>query len=643
MILILLIVYVQLFLLVGIKNVRKSTTEMIITSCILFSCFLLGITEFLSLLAWLNSGSIFISWCVISIFCFILLIVFKERSLKFVYHVVKKIKAYYFVIGIFKRLLLATFILLLIILLFQGIVYPPNNFDSMTYHMARIPHWISDSSVMHYPTHIYRQIYQPPFAEFVIMHVNLLTKSDLFSNAVQLFFLIFSVITLIGIMDQLGLGRKYYLVAAILLISIPEVILQSTSTQNDIVVSFFILSAVYYGNICIREGNIRSFVFLGLSVGLSVLTKGTAYIFLTPLLVYVAIKLLSNFQVSVIRNSLLASLIFLSINFGHFYRNYAVSDNLLGINKVQTPEEVINLNFHPLTITFNFLKNVGLHLGPSSLHHLYKKALLKIFSIDGLEEYDSQVNFDNLSFKEALYLPNHEDYGANTLHFYMIILVFLVILYRFHSVVKDNKAIFKYSLLVLSQVLLFIVLLKWTPWHSRLHTPIFILSIPIICFAIDMIFKGNLKLFGFVLTILIIQSYYVASTNYSRVIYPFHSTTSKISITDTRFKKYFATRPDLYDEYLMVNKQIVKFNNKNIGLIIGGDDWEYPLFSEIYSKDIHPIHINVTNKTKDLETLFNRKVDCIVSTVVKDSSIVYRGEVYHNLSQTNQHIYYFEK
>lgn len=641
--LILFIAYLQILIIRGLWKEPKNLKGIFIESMILFSATIVAITELLSVCKVVTFRLLFLFWFAFSVVCLIYIIFNKDKCFKNALYVFAKFKLFFKELDKLSKLLFFALLGLIAFLFFQGIVYPPNNYDSMTYHMARIPHWISNSSVMHYPTHIYRQIYQPPFAEFVILHINLLSKSDLFSNSVQLFFLVFSVITLIGIMEQLGIDRKYNLVAAIFIITIPEVILQSTSTQNDIVVSYFILSAVYYGNICIRDKNIQSFVFLGLSVGLAVLTKGTAYIFLAPLLVYIAIKLLANLQKRLIWNSLLASLIFLCINFGHFYRNYELSDNLLGVNKIQTPEEVININFSPVVITINFFKNIGLHVGPSSLHHLYKKALNKLFSIDGFEKYDSKVNFEGISFNEAIYLPNHEDYGSNTLHFYMILFAFLYSYIGIAMLKKRNTVISGYSLMILGQIFLFILLLKWQPWHSRLHTPIFILSIPLICYAFDLIFKGSLKLTWFVLTILIIQSYYLASTNYSRVIFPFHSTNSKVSFTDTRFKKYFAIRPELYYEYMTINKQIVKFNNKNIGLILGGDDWEYPLFTEIYSKEIFPIHINVTNKTKDLNPLFNMNIDCIVSTTVRDSLIIYNEEIFYNKSLNNQHIYYFGK
>ena len=43
-----------------------------------------------------------------------------------------------------------------------AIVAPPNTYDSMTYHLPRVMHWIQHQSVGHYPTHIPRQLHFPP-------------------------------------------------------------------------------------------------------------------------------------------------------------------------------------------------------------------------------------------------------------------------------------------------------------------------------------------------------------------------------------------------------------------------------------------------------------------------------------------------
>jgi hypothetical protein len=46
---------------------------------------------------------------------------------------------------------------------------PPNNWDSMTYQMARVAEWYDHRSVAFYPTAIDRQLWQPPLAEYLIL------------------------------------------------------------------------------------------------------------------------------------------------------------------------------------------------------------------------------------------------------------------------------------------------------------------------------------------------------------------------------------------------------------------------------------------------------------------------------------------
>src|SRR5262249_44491564 len=85
-----------------------------------------------------------------------------------------------------------------------AVISAPNNWDSMTYHLSRVMHWIQNESVEHYPTHILRQIELNPWAEFAILHLQVLLGSDHFSNSVQWFSMLGSVIGVTLISQQLG-------------------------------------------------------------------------------------------------------------------------------------------------------------------------------------------------------------------------------------------------------------------------------------------------------------------------------------------------------------------------------------------------------------------------------------------------------
>ena len=65
-------------------------------------------------------------------------------------------------------------------------LYLPNNADSLVYHLARVAHWIQNSSVDHYATHTTAQLELAPLHEFNMLHLHLLADTDRLDGFVQL-------------------------------------------------------------------------------------------------------------------------------------------------------------------------------------------------------------------------------------------------------------------------------------------------------------------------------------------------------------------------------------------------------------------------------------------------------------------------
>ncbi len=61
--------------------------------------------------------------------------------------------------GTLRDPLLIGLLVVLALLATLAILAPPNNWDSMVYHMGRVVHWMQNRSVDHYPTSIDRQLY----------------------------------------------------------------------------------------------------------------------------------------------------------------------------------------------------------------------------------------------------------------------------------------------------------------------------------------------------------------------------------------------------------------------------------------------------------------------------------------------------
>ncbi len=111
-------------------------------------------------------------------------------------------------IPLFLKFLLSSIFTIAILTCLIASVAAPNNLDSLAYHMSRVVHWIQNKSVEHYPTHILRQIELNPWAEFAIMHLQILSGSDYLANLVQWFSMIGSIIGATLIAKQCGANLR---------------------------------------------------------------------------------------------------------------------------------------------------------------------------------------------------------------------------------------------------------------------------------------------------------------------------------------------------------------------------------------------------------------------------------------------------
>jgi hypothetical protein len=158
----------------------------------------------------------------------------------------------------------------------MAIAVAPNNWDSMTYHLARIAYWLQFDSVLHFDGGTVRQLANPPNAEYLQGWTMVFSGSDRLANTVQWFALIGLAAAVAGMARNLRFSREASLFAAALFVVLPQPILQATSTQNDLVVAFFVIAALYLGFRGVRDRSSVDLALFGVALGLAVGTKGTA-------------------------------------------------------------------------------------------------------------------------------------------------------------------------------------------------------------------------------------------------------------------------------------------------------------------------------------------------------------------------------
>jgi hypothetical protein len=241
-----------------------------------------------------------------------------------------------------------------------ALLSPPNNYDSMTYHMARVAEWIQHQNVNFYPTAIPRQNYSMPFAEYVVLQFQILSRSDLYANLVQWLSFIFSIVTISLITKELKFSKFTQILAGFIASTTPMAILQSSSTQNDLVVGVLCLSFAYFLLRFVKSFSIEDGIFTAISFGLALLTKGTGYIFCAAIGILLGVYKVFSLTEKEKKYKLVWSLGLIVVaglimNSGHYLRNY----NLYG-HPLSTANNRITTDNLSLTTTYaNLIRNAA--------------------------------------------------------------------------------------------------------------------------------------------------------------------------------------------------------------------------------------------------------------------------------------------
>jgi hypothetical protein len=474
---------------------------------------------------------------------------------------------------------------------------PPNTWDSMTYHMSRVMHWQQQGSVAHYPTHILRQLHQTPGAEFIILHLQLLSGGDHLANFVQWAGMLGTLFGVSLIAKQLGAGPFGQLFSAVVAVSLPMGILQASSTQNDHVVAFWLVCFVLFV-LRVSDGGAgrpsrSAYLTLGASLGLAVLTKSTAYLYALPFLLWAALSIVRAHGRRAWKPLLLIATITLCLNLGHYIRNITLYGSPLGPGSEGTPGaglRYVNDELTPGLFLSNVTRNAALHLGTPfrPLNLAVDGAARALHTALGVDIDDPRTTWGGQPFS-APSLAFHEDLAGNPLHLILILGSLATCLMT--SRCRAAPWVLSYAAAVTGAFLLFCLVLRWQPWHSRLHLPLFILWAPFV--AVVLSAKLPRPLTYALAVVLLLSALPWALRNASR---PLVGPGSVLVVS--RSDQYFSNRPDARDSFVAAVEGLLGTGCPTVGLVAQGDDWEYPLWAllrERGGEHVRIRHVGVQN------------------------------------------------
>lgn len=368
-----------------------------------------------------------------------------------------------------------------------AVVAPPMTSDAMVYHMTKVFFWQQNGSVSLFPTANFQQLLAPG-AEYQILQWSLFLGSDVFSNIPQWTGMALSAICASLICQELRGGKMAQVITALFVLTIPEGILQASGAKNDYVMTGWILSAAYWTLRFRRQPESLVALLGGASIGLAVLTKGTAYPFLPALglaMAWVgagAVKGGMAKPQQILRHGLLLAAVAVALNAPQMARNYTVFGNLWGRSELEagSPCQLTNRRISAGVVWSNAIRNVALHTGTAfpSWNVAILKNAKSLIEMAGENVNDPATTWCGTSFD----LPparRHEILAGNTFHLLSLV-VLLPIAFLVPSVRRRFPQGLAYAGLVILSLVVFCGLLQWQPWHTRFHVTYFAAFAPFV-------------------------------------------------------------------------------------------------------------------------------------------------------------------
>ena len=479
-----------------------------------------------------------------------------------------------------------------------GLIAPPNTNDSMSYHMSRVVHWQQNHSIAHYPTHILRQIVLPPGAELAILHLQVLSGGDRFANLVQWFSVAAGLCGVSLIAKELGADERGQILSVVVCVTLPMVILQASSTQNDAVEALWLTCLVYFLLVMRRRQEWFYPYLVGMSLGLALLTKATAYLLAPPFLIWLGLHLLRTRRWSAWKPLSVIAVIALALNLGHYTRNIRSFGHPLNPGPVDLFDN-LNETVSASAIFSNTLRDVALH-GVVPFDGLTRAVQRVVYVVHGYLNIDVNDPRTTLSDTPKFQLeglsPLHEDTVGNPLHLMLIAVCTIALLALWRD--KKWRVVTIYSICVPAGLVLIAFYLKWAPWIARYHLPSFMLWSPVV--GLMLANFPNKKAANVVAVLLLVAALPWVLLNETRPLLGQYGprgviNTDRSIFNMDRVSGYFMNFPDSEEGYRGAAEFVRARACSQVGLDVRSNDFEYqfwPLLKKDSDDDIRIEHVN---------------------------------------------------
>ncbi|MEU7926149.1 hypothetical protein [Micromonospora sp. NPDC049107] len=514
---------------------------------------------------------------------------------------------------------------LVLLELLIALLAEPNNFDSQTYHLPKVEHWVAQGDLDFWPTAIHRQVTIPPGAEYLLLHLRLLTGGDALHNLVQWAAGVLCLLVAARITAQLGGGRRAQLITAFVLASTPMVALQATSTQTDLVCAAWVACAATLALDGLRRRTGWGTVLgLGAATGLTAVTKTSGLIAVGPLLVLWGLAQLrlalaarpsaaepsgraatagaagraatagaSAGRARPVFRVVTGSVLILAVAalvVGPFLaRVTAEFGHPLGPPRLR---ESIPMERHdPASILVNALRigHTAFDTPVAPLRTAGADAIIGGAEAIGVDPQDRAITFGREVFPVPAWYPD-EDRVAFPIAGSVALLGALVALVRPRRIDPAQAGPLRaYAVVVLAAVLLHTSMIKWQPWGNRLILYALVLAVPLAGLWLDALLRRHAdrtpepadpdrrrRSVAAVAVVVVLATSALAGVLALSYGFPRRLVGSGSVFTTSDWDTRFLRRPEWADEFRWAAAAVRESGARRIGLVERNDDWEYP-------------------------------------------------------------------
>jgi len=375
----------------------------------------------------------------------------------------------------------------------QGALYPPSNGDSLVYHLARVAHWIQDRGVAHFATHYLAQIELAPLAEYNLLHVQLLSGGDRLDGYVQWFAVIVCAVGASELTRLLGGTLRSQAIAAVASATIPSLILEGASTQNNLFAAA--LGVAWLVVVLGWDTDARPWVpaaLFGVAAGLGWLAKGTIVPMLGPA---VTLLFLARVLPGLCRGLRVRRLAGRVVMLGAIVVMGAVivagpfvsrNVELFGRPTGPVSSSTLNSDPSPRAWVANTLRSVALdfRIGNGSdgvmtaTSELVLRALGRAFDRVGIAADDSRyfigTDFEAFAVRDYSSFERLEDFGANPWHALLLIAAAGVLVVARVRGAREVGTAVLLAVGLACGFLLFSATTRWSPFATRYQIPLLV-------------------------------------------------------------------------------------------------------------------------------------------------------------------------